>query len=211
MDSLVHQLLFDLHQRSRFLSDQLTRLAGKLPTDAESYRGKMANRAERTADLIQSMLSDPGLQHPQLAKNFFHAYKRLAELLHEIESGPLLALKHFDNGEWLITRLVSAICTEVGFPDSPAGICIRRMTPVQREFDSCLNTSATMKPRQQSTRGGASWSNFQASRDHRCMISSFRKICWQRSLKKSVRPARDCTSCHCGINGATIRIVLLRC
>jgi hypothetical protein len=119
MDSLVHQLLFDLHQRSRFLSDQLIRLAGKLPTDAESYRDNMAIRVERTADLIQSMLADPGLQHPQLAKHFFHAYKRLAELLHEIESGPLLALKHFDDGDWLMTRLVSAICTEVGYPDSP--------------------------------------------------------------------------------------------
>jgi hypothetical protein len=75
---------------------------------------------------IVNLLRDPGIQHPQFAKNYYYDYKRLAELVQAMEEGPVLALGRFSTEDRMVTMLVQRICDEAGYPfDKP--LCSARL------------------------------------------------------------------------------------
>src|SRR5262249_3303874 len=116
MALVLHQLLYDLQKRCAHLLAELGSLPPGLAPDAVTYRDQMVTRLSRTGALIDAMLADPGLQDPQLVRNYFHDYKRLTEQLHYVEAGPVLALKHFGGEGLAMTRVVARVCNEVNFP-----------------------------------------------------------------------------------------------
>ena len=59
---------------------------------------------------------DEDLDNPLLAANFYIDYKSMMQLLFEIEAGPLVVLSHFQAMDLFVTRLLSRICKEIGFP-----------------------------------------------------------------------------------------------
>jgi hypothetical protein len=58
-----------------------------------------------------------------MVRNYYHDYKRLSELLFNIEAGPVVALKHFEDDDRDITRIVARMCQEIGFPYTPP-LCV---------------------------------------------------------------------------------------
>ena len=132
MSSLLHYFLHDLRQRCVHLQKEFQQLKDlppdeALPPEAQGYLGKWATLVERAGQLIDQLLKDPGLNHPKLVRNYYHDYKRLSELLFNIEAGPVLALKHFDDDDQDITRIVGRMCLETGFPyQSP--LCVALST-----------------------------------------------------------------------------------
>jgi hypothetical protein len=71
---------------------------------------------ERSIDIIESFLDDPGLAQPELARNNYHAYKRLSEYAQVLDEGPVSALSRFQSRDLFLTRLVAAMCDEFAFP-----------------------------------------------------------------------------------------------
>ena len=93
MSSLLHQLLHDLRQRCSHLLEELRKL-DHLQDEARHYCDQTQRRVERTASIIDQFLTDPGLNHPLLVRNYYHDYKRLSEIVFNFEAGPVIALKH---------------------------------------------------------------------------------------------------------------------
>jgi hypothetical protein len=120
MASLLHHLLHDVAQRCSYLTSELDRVKAGLPPEARTYRDKMAARLQRAAQHVARLLNDPGIQHPQFAKNYHYDYKRLAELVQAMEEGPVLALGRFSAEDRMVTMAVHRICEETGYPyDKP--------------------------------------------------------------------------------------------
>jgi hypothetical protein len=126
MASLLHQFLHDLRQRCAHLQKELQQLEN-LAREAQAYRDKWAIKVDRAGQLIDQWLGDPGLTHPRLVRNYYHDYKRLSELLFNVEAGPVLALKHFARPDQDITRIVGRMCQEIGFPYQ-APLCVALST-----------------------------------------------------------------------------------
>jgi hypothetical protein len=122
MSSLLHELLHDLRQRCGHLLEELIKLSG-LPEEARHYSEQTQKRVERTGKIIEQFLADPGLNHPLLARNYYHDYKRLSETVFNLEAGPVIALKHFQDDDRDITRIVARICRETSYPYSPP-LCV---------------------------------------------------------------------------------------
>jgi hypothetical protein len=122
MSSLLHELLHDLRQRCSHLLEELRKLAG-LHAEARLYRDKIEKQVERAGQVIELFIADPGLNHPLLVRNYYHDYKRLSELVFNLEAGPVTALKHFEDDDGDITRIVARICQEIGYPYS-APLCV---------------------------------------------------------------------------------------
>jgi hypothetical protein len=122
MSSLLHELLHDLRQRCAHLLEELKKLSG-LPEEARQYCERTQKRAERAGKIIEQFLADPGLNHPLLVRNYYHDYKRLTETVFNLEAGPVIALKHFQDDDRDITRIVARICREIGYPYSPP-LCV---------------------------------------------------------------------------------------
>ena len=122
MSSLLHELLHDLRQRCGHLLEDLRKL-DKLHTEAHPCRDRTAQQLERAGQIIETFLADPGLNHPLLVRNYYHHYKRLSELVFNLEAGPVTALKHFEDDDRDITRIVGRMCQEIGYP-YPAPLCV---------------------------------------------------------------------------------------
>jgi hypothetical protein len=122
MSSLLHELLHDLRQRCGHLLEELRKL-DKLHEEARPYRDKTEMRVERAGQHIETLLADPDLNHPLLVRNYYHDYKRLSEMVFNLESGPVTALKHFEDDDRDITRVVARICQEIGYPYA-APLCV---------------------------------------------------------------------------------------
>ncbi len=116
MASLVHSLLFDTKQRCLFLLGQLERLKASVSNEAADYRSTMEELVRKALAAIEATLVDPGVREPQLARNFYYKYKRLAELLQGMEMGPVVALSRYNEQDKLATRIVHRICKEIGYP-----------------------------------------------------------------------------------------------
>jgi hypothetical protein len=58
-----------------------------------------------------------------LVRNYYHDYKRLSETVFNLEAGPVIALKHFQDDDRDITRIVACICREIGYPYS-SPLCV---------------------------------------------------------------------------------------
>jgi hypothetical protein len=68
---------------------------------------------------IEGLLSDPAIRHPEYAKNYYYDYKRLAELMDDMEEGAVLALERYGHRDRLVTKTTHQICKEIGYPYRP--------------------------------------------------------------------------------------------
>ena len=119
MASLLSQLLHDLRQRYSYLAGELARLKSILPAEALGYRDTIARLAERGLQRIDALLLDPDIHQLKYAKNYYHIYKRLSELVQQLEDGPVLALGRYNDSDRFLTVLTNKICAESGYPYSP--------------------------------------------------------------------------------------------
>jgi hypothetical protein len=119
MASLLQNLLLDLKRRGNFVLSELGALDGRLPADFERHRSEAAQRIERAIGLVDQILGDPDVGSPQLEPNFFMDFKRLSELVLNVEDSSLLILKRCSPEDQFLSALLRQICAEVGFPDSP--------------------------------------------------------------------------------------------
>lgn len=72
---------------------------------------------------IEEIQKDPDIGLDDLAKNFLHKYKRLAERIHEMEWGPILAVSRYSERDRLPTLLCQEITEEINYPWAPP-ICV---------------------------------------------------------------------------------------
>lgn len=119
MASLLQNLLLDLKRRGNFVLNELGALDGRLPSDFERHRSEAMQRIERAIGLVDQILADPDIGSPQLEPNFFMDFKRLSELVLNIEDSSLLILKRCSPEDQFLSALLGQMCVEVGFPDSP--------------------------------------------------------------------------------------------
>jgi hypothetical protein len=68
---------------------------------------------------IERMLGDPDLSNPLLEPNFFIDFKRLSELILNVEDNSLLIIKRCSKDDRLLSAVVRQMCAEVGYVDSP--------------------------------------------------------------------------------------------
>ncbi|MCP4663129.1 MAG: hypothetical protein GY856_47670, partial [bacterium] len=118
MASLLHDLLLDTLKRSEHLVHELDALEGTLPDDVEPFRERWGTLAQKYRGAIEVLLSDPDLQSPQLASNFYISYKAIMQFFFEVEAGPLNVLGRFRKRDHFVTRVVARLCEEIGYPDS---------------------------------------------------------------------------------------------
>ncbi len=72
--------------------------------------------------VVDGLLADPDLSDPVLEPNFFIDFKRLSELILNVEDSSLLILKRFSQEDLFLSTLLQQICLEVGYTD-PAPLC----------------------------------------------------------------------------------------
>lgn len=115
MTTLLEQLFHDLAQRYRFLSGEVSAVSSTIP-EVIAYKDRIKKQIDRSLDIIESFIDDPGLSKPELARNNYHAYKRLSEYAQVLDEGPVSALTRFQARDLFLTRLVSTMCNEFTFP-----------------------------------------------------------------------------------------------
>ena len=118
MALLLHDLLLDTRQRSEHMLQELAALEGALPADVEQFRKLWLRYVQTCRSRIDGLLSDPDLDNPRLTSNFYISYKSVMQFLFEVEAGPLVVLGRFGDSDLLVTRTVSQICKEIGYPHS---------------------------------------------------------------------------------------------
>jgi hypothetical protein len=121
LTSLLRSLLTDAERRYSETLDQWLALEPELPKEAATYAAGVRTRLlERGLNHARRLLADPDLEHPQLAKQFFIEYKRLAELVQLVEENSFLALKRFNLDDRFASALLARICQECGITgDAP--------------------------------------------------------------------------------------------
>jgi hypothetical protein len=122
MPSLLHNLLLDLKRRGSCVLKELAALQSSLPPDFDAHRAEVDNRLTRALAVVDRMLNDPDLADPQLEPNFFMDFKRLSELILNVEDSSLLILKRCSSEDRFLSALLQQICREVGYKDS-APLC----------------------------------------------------------------------------------------
>ena len=119
MASLLHSLLLDLKRRGQFVLKELGTLETTLPGNFDKHRIEAANRIRRAIVMVDNMLIDPDLANPHLEPNFFIDFKRLSELILNIEDSSLLILKRCSPEDRFLSGLLKLICDEVKYSDPP--------------------------------------------------------------------------------------------
>ncbi len=122
MPSLLHNLLLDLRRRGQRVLQELAALEKGLPADFNTHRAGVVQRLTRVLSLVDDLLADPDLADPLLEPNFFMDFKRLSELILNVEDSSLLILKRCSQEDRFLTALLQQICREVGYKD-PAPLC----------------------------------------------------------------------------------------
>jgi hypothetical protein len=122
MPSLLHNLLLDLRRRGTCVLQELAVLEKGLPADFNAHRVKVVQRLTRALTLVDGLLADPDLGDPLLEPNFFMDFKRLSELILNVEDQSLLILKRCSDEDRFLSALLQQICREVGYMDS-APLC----------------------------------------------------------------------------------------
>lgn len=120
--SLLTELLHDTSRRGEEIAAELDRLQETVPTEVEAYRKRMFQMVDHARGIVSAMLADPDLEDPAYATSYFRDYKYVARLMQELENLPVLALRRFSEQDRTVTRLMAAICKEIGFPHA-APIC----------------------------------------------------------------------------------------
>ncbi|HTV40746.1 MAG TPA: hypothetical protein VMF08_09235 [Candidatus Sulfotelmatobacter sp.] len=93
-----------------------------LSPNFEAHRTSVVSRLERTLLVVDRLLKDPDLANPKLEPNFFMDFKRLSELVLNVEDSSLLILKRCSQEDRFLSALLQQICREVGYKD-PAPLC----------------------------------------------------------------------------------------
>lgn len=119
MASLLRDLLFDLRRRARHISDELNGISGGVFAEFEAHYRDVVERTRRAGEAVEDMLRDPDLSDRHLEPNFFIVFKRLTELLLNIEDSSLLILKRCSDPDRLLSAILKRICLEVGYKDPP--------------------------------------------------------------------------------------------
>jgi hypothetical protein len=122
MPSLLHNLLLDLRRRGTCVLQELAVLEKRLPVDFNAHRVKVVQRLTRALTVVDDLLADPDLGDPLLEPNFFMDFKRLSELILNVEDQSLLLLKRCSDEDRFLSALLQQICCEVGYTDS-APLC----------------------------------------------------------------------------------------
>lgn len=122
MNSLLHSLLLDLKRRGQFVLKELGALETTLPANFGKHRTETVDRIQRAIVMVDNMLNDPDLANPHLEPNFFIDFKRLSELILNIEDMSLLILKRCSPEDRFLSGLLKQICEEVKYPD-PSPLC----------------------------------------------------------------------------------------
>jgi hypothetical protein len=115
MPSLLHNLLLDLKRRGNCVLKELAALQPSLPPDFDAHRAEVDKRLTRALAVVDRMLNDPDLADPQLEPNFFMDFKRLSELILNVEDSSLLILKRCSPEDRFLSALLQQICREVGY------------------------------------------------------------------------------------------------
>ncbi len=119
MASLLRDLVFDLRRRASHISHELEGMSGSLSPEFEAHYNDVVERTRRAGEAVEDMLHDPDLSDRQLEPNFFIVFKRLTELLLNIEDSSLLILKRCSDADRLLSAILRRICLEVGYKDPP--------------------------------------------------------------------------------------------
>lgn len=122
MASLLRDLLFDLRRRGSYIANELDQMAGNLSPSFGIHHAFVVERTRRANATVERMLLDPDLSNRQLEPNFFIDFKRLTELLLNIEDQSLLILKRCSEPDQLLSAILQRICCEVGYKDT-APLC----------------------------------------------------------------------------------------
>jgi hypothetical protein len=116
MPSLLHNLLIDLKRRGECVLQEVTALQN-LPAGFDAHRSSVVARLNRALLLVEQLLKDPDLTDPKLEPNFFMDFKRLSELILNVEDASLLILKRCSIEDRFLSALLEQICREVGYKD----------------------------------------------------------------------------------------------
>lgn len=116
MYPLLGALLFDARERCRHLVAEAEQVAARLPPLAGEHLSSMRHRLDRFRELLDALIASPDVQHPELARHIYFAYKRITEFLQAFEERTLLVAGRFTEADLVATRLVLRICEEIGFP-----------------------------------------------------------------------------------------------
>lgn len=122
MATLLTELLHDAVQRADDIVHSLEAIESRGSKEVDAYRDKMKGLATHARKLINGLLSDPDIDDANYATNYFREYCHFARLLRGLEDLPLLVLKRFTDSDQIATDVMSAICSESGYPYS-APIC----------------------------------------------------------------------------------------
>jgi len=121
--SLLHRLLIDLQRRCSEVLDMWKAVEPTLPPEAKQYAETIRQKLlERAAAHVDRLLRDPDLTDPGFARSFYIDYKRIVELIQQLEEGSLLAICHYRKEDRFASLLVDQITTEIGYP-KPAPLC----------------------------------------------------------------------------------------
>jgi hypothetical protein len=102
--------------------NELAALEKGLPADFNAHRASVIQRLTRALSLVDDLLADPDLADPLLEPNFFMDFKRLSELILNVEDSSLLILKRCSQEDRFLSALLQQICREVGYKD-PVPLC----------------------------------------------------------------------------------------
>ena len=116
MPSLLRNLLIDLKRRGEFVLHELTALQN-LPASFDAHRTTVVARLSRALLLVEQLLKDPDLSDPKLEPNFFMDFKRLSELIINVEDTSVLILKRCSADDRFLSTLLEQICSEAGYKD----------------------------------------------------------------------------------------------
>lgn len=122
MNFLLQGLLNDLLQRCNRLKDEVENIKS-VPEEISDYRVGTTKYLDEIVVQIEEIQKDPDIGLDDLAKNFLHKYKRLAERIHEMEWGPILAVSRYSERDRLPTLLCQEITEEINYPWAPP-ICV---------------------------------------------------------------------------------------
>jgi hypothetical protein len=122
MPTLLNSLLLDLKRRGACVLQELAVLQRRLPSEFNAHRANIVQRLKRALTVVDGLLADPDLADPVLEPNFFMDFKRLSELVLNVEDTSLLVLKRCSREDRFLSALLQQICREVGYTD-PAPLC----------------------------------------------------------------------------------------
>ena len=119
MTSLLYDLLVDLKRRTEYVLEQLGTLATGVSPAFQLHHATTTKQVERARTAIEDLLADPDLGTPLLEPNFFIVFKRLSELILNVEDSTLLILSRCSADDQLLSSMLQRMCLEVRYTDPP--------------------------------------------------------------------------------------------